>query len=190
MSCCVCVIAGYARSGVPRPQSRKLTLHHLAHIEIAPPCLAVCGCHCRLRTIWCAQASGWYQRRKLTLRDLAHTEIAPPCLAVCVCHCRLRTIWCAQALEQYQRRKLTLHDLAHNKNAPPYLIMCVIAGYAQSGVPRPQSRLRAENSHCTILHTLKLHHHVLLCVCHCRLRTIWCAQASEQKTHIAPSCTH
>jgi len=182
----MCVIAGYAQSGVPRPQSRKLTLHHLAHIEIAPPCLAVCGCHCRLRTIWCAQASGWYQRRKLTLRDLAHTEIAPPCLAVCVCHCRLRTIWCAQALEQYQRRKLTLHDLAHNKNAPPYLIMCVIAGYAQSGVPRPQSRLRAENSHCTILHTLKLHHHVLLCVCHCRLRTIWCAQNGiTQKTHIA-----
>jgi len=42
--------------------------------------------------------------------------------------------------------------------------VCVIAGYARSGVPRPQSRLSAENSHCTIMHTLKLHHHVLLCV--------------------------
>ena len=103
MSCCVCVIAGYARSGVPRTVSRrKLTLHILHTLKLHHHVL-LCVYHCRLRTIWCAQASEQTQRRKLTLHHHAHIEIAPPCLAVCGCHCRLRTIWFAQASERTQR---------------------------------------------------------------------------------------
>ena len=158
----MCVIAGYAQSGVPRPQSRlraenshctilhTLKLHH--HVLL-------CVCHCRLRTIWCAQ-NGITQ--KTHIAHLAHIETAPPCLAVCVSLQATHDLVCP-GLRAENSHCTILHTLKLHH----HVLLCVgvIAGYARSGVPRPQDGISAENSHCEILHTLRLHHHVLLCVC-------------------------